>query len=97
MIEPSGEEIYFGHRQSATGGELDRDTICQATRDPENVFWGGTAPRGTFKVRVHFFGACGSGTTTSTFRVRTLVDGVVRTFDRSVNTSETVEVTTFTR
>ncbi|MEZ4647631.1 MAG: hypothetical protein R3E97_02390 [Candidatus Eisenbacteria bacterium] len=97
VIDPSGEEIYFGNRESDSGGQLDRDTICQSQRDPENVFWSGTAPRGTYQVRVHFYGNCSSEIGSAAFRVRTLVDGSVRTFDRTVSLGETVAVTSFTR
>lgn len=101
VFEPSGEEIYFAHRQSATGGQLDRDTQCQSTTTgrPENVFWSATAPRGAYTVKVHRFPnpSCNSGPQSVAFRVRTVVDSAVRTFEGSLAANETKTVATFSR
>lgn len=62
VIDPLGEEIYYAHSTSASGGELDVDMNvgCGSTRSPvENVFWhSGEAPRGTYRVRVNYYSAC---------------------------------------
>lgn len=59
VIDPAGEEIYFGHRRSRSGGELDIDANAGSNmmRNPkENVFWPvGGAPMGRYKVRVRWF------------------------------------------
>jgi len=59
VTDPRGEEIYFYHRQSASGGILDLD--CNATPEQmcahplENVFWPrGIAGAGRYIYRVHF-------------------------------------------
>ena len=56
LIEPSGEEICFSHRKSASGGELDVDMNSGSQRNDkpcENIFWSNnTAPRGHYKVIV---------------------------------------------
>lgn len=62
VVEPSGEEVYYGHPQSATGGELDLDSNagCQIdNKDNENITWPtGQAPHGTYIVRVDYYDAC---------------------------------------
>lgn len=99
VVEPSGEEIYYAHRQSATGGQLDRDTQCQSTTTgrPENVVWSATAPSGSYTVKVHLYSVCNSGVQSVAFRVRTVVDSAVRTFEGSVAANETKTVVTFSR
>lgn len=62
---PSGERIYFGHRQSACGGELDVDmNVSPTSIEPvENVVWpAGAAPDGQYAVFVHEFKNHGSRT-----------------------------------
>ena len=54
VIEPGGEEIYFGDKRSnITGGQLDRDDTDGY--GPENIFWE-NAPDGEYKVFVHYYG-----------------------------------------
>ncbi len=55
VITPSGEQIYFSHKESACGGVLDVDrNVRGETNTPvENTRWAsGTAPAGTYKVFV---------------------------------------------
>lgn len=91
VIDPAGDEIYYGSRTSASGGELDRDQIpsCGDTgTHVENVFWPEDgAPSGEYETWVNVFRSCD---TPSTFRLEVLVGGVVvdsisgtTTFDRS--------------
>jgi hypothetical protein len=62
VIDPSGEEIFFSHRDSASGGQLDHDAIpgCGATAEnAEHVVWArGTAPRGQYQVFVDNYASC---------------------------------------
>ena len=62
VVDPSGEEIYFGNRMSASGGNLDRDSNPACSIDGirnENTFWPvGAAPRGTYVVRVNYWAGC---------------------------------------
>jgi hypothetical protein len=79
VIEPSGEEIYFGEATSDTSGQLDVDAnhpCNQRTTTPvENVFWPtGQSPTGTFRVRVHYHPTCGDEGETS-FEVTINVTG----------------------
>lgn len=61
-IEPSGEEIYYGHRTSATGGRLDLDSNPACSLDNvnnENISWPtGQSPEGEYIVRVDYWNDC---------------------------------------
>ena len=63
VVDPLGEEIYYGNRASTTGGELDLDAnaACGSSEiTQENIGWrAGTAPSGTYTVRVDYWSACG--------------------------------------
>jgi len=64
VTDPAGETIYFSHRTSGSGGQLDRDANypCDtATSEPvENVFWPpGGAPPGAYRVTVTYQSSCG--------------------------------------
>jgi len=67
VVEPSGEEIYYGDRNSATGGQLDLDSNAACGIDGvnnENVTWpSGSAPRGMYTVRVDYWSSCSQSET----------------------------------
>ncbi len=62
VLDPSGEEIYYGNTTSASGGSLDLDSNAACSLDhvrAENITWpAGQAPAGTYKVLVDYFEAC---------------------------------------
>jgi uncharacterized protein YfaP (DUF2135 family) len=62
VVEPGGEEIYFGHKTSASGGTLDLDSNAACNIDHknnENIYWPtGSPPRGEYVVRVDNWSAC---------------------------------------
>lgn len=61
VVEPGGEEIYYGHTASATGGTLDLDSNAGCSIDGvknENITWA-NAPSGTYTVRVDYWDSCG--------------------------------------
>jgi hypothetical protein len=64
VLEPGGEEIYYGNRSSNTGGELDIDAnaACGTSNlRQENVGWStGEAPPGQYIVRVEYWSSCGA-------------------------------------
>lgn len=74
VVDPSGEEIYYANRNSASGGELDLDSNAGCGgRDVrnENITWAdGTAPRGEYTVRVNYWSACGVERTNYVVTVR---------------------------
>ncbi len=65
VIEPSGEEIYYSHSTSETGGTLDLDSNPGCSIDginAENIFWPeGQAPAGDYTVRVNMYSDCDLG------------------------------------
>jgi hypothetical protein len=55
---PKQERIYYGHRKSLCGGELDVDMNAGGlmSEDPvENIFWRNNPPVGTYSVMVNNF------------------------------------------
>jgi hypothetical protein len=62
VTDPSGEEIFFAHKTSASGGNLDLDSNAACTIDHvnnENVVWPtGSAPTGTYSVDLVYWSAC---------------------------------------
>lgn len=67
VVDPSGEEIYYGRPTSASGGRLDHDANagCNGAADDdnpvENIYWPtGGAPAGTYTVWVKVYNPCGA-------------------------------------
>lgn len=86
VVEPTGEEIYYGNLVSSSGGQLDLDSNPACFIDGinnENVSWpsGITPPEGEYIVRVDFWEDC--ETTGANFVVDITVCGVVQTFTGS--------------
>ena len=72
VIDPNNEEIYFAHRNSASGGTLDLDANAACGRNTfndgtppafvsnENIVWPvGLAIPGTYKVVLDYWSDCG--------------------------------------
>jgi hypothetical protein len=70
VVDPGGSEIYWGSRQSPSGGALDLDSNAACQRDNvrnENITWPvGTAPQGTYTVRVDYWSNCDAPATNFT-------------------------------
>lgn len=79
-LDPNGEEIYFGHRNSSSGGllDVDRNVTKMDTQVPvENIFWAkGRAPDGEYRIRVQHYTNHGDPDPTA-FEIRAVV-GVKR-------------------
>ena len=73
VVGPDGEEIYYGDRQSASGGELDLDSNAACVIDGvrnENITWPiGRALAGTYTVRVDYWDSCNVERTNFTVRI----------------------------
>jgi hypothetical protein len=73
VVEPSGWEIYWGDRQSPSGGQLDLDSNAACATDGvrnENITWGvGFAPQGTYTVRLDYWSSCNFSETNYTVLV----------------------------
>lgn len=56
VVCPSGEHMYFGHKESRCGGWLDVDmNASKVSLEPiENIFWA-SSPSGVYKIYVHNF------------------------------------------
>ena len=61
VTDPFGEEIYYSHMRSASGGWLDRDDLVGP--GPEHVYWT-QAPNGAYLIQVHYYGSDGHAVTT---------------------------------
>jgi uncharacterized protein YfaP (DUF2135 family) len=82
VLDPFNEEIYYGHRLSASGGQLDRDDTNGY--GPENIFWPvNGAPHGTYVVKVHHY----SGALPSNWNLTIVYDGNIRTFTGTLSTA----------
>ncbi|MGE0354525.1 MAG: YfaP family protein [Gemmatimonadales bacterium] len=65
VVEPGGEEVYYGNTPSATGGDLDLDSNAACSIDGknnENITWT-SAPSGSYTVRVDYWDSCGVAST----------------------------------
>jgi uncharacterized protein YfaP (DUF2135 family) len=73
VVAPGNDEVYYGRRQSPSGGELDLDSNAGCDIDGvrnENITWPiGRAPRGLYTVRVDYWSSCDVGRTNYTVRV----------------------------
>jgi MFS family permease len=93
VIDPNGEEIFFKHRRSRSGGELDVDMNADVrsglTSQPvENVYWpSGGAPLGTYKIFVNHYRNHGAPDPTN-FLVGVLVGGNVSVTGGGSGTNE---------
>jgi hypothetical protein len=66
VVDPFGEEIYYGNSASSSGGQLDVDSnpACSIDgRQIENIRWGSRAPGGTYTVRVDYWAGCNAART----------------------------------
>jgi uncharacterized protein YfaP (DUF2135 family) len=68
VIDPFGEEIWFGNEFSQSGGELDVDANAGCddimSSPVENVYWPTNgAPNGTYQIEVVYYWDCNSGPT----------------------------------
>lgn len=83
VTEPSGEVIWYSHRTSATGGQLDVDDTNGY--GPENIFWPvGSAPPGQYSVTVKHY----SGSLPTTYRVTVTVDGSSSDYSGTLTSSK---------
>jgi hypothetical protein len=96
VIDPFGEEIYYNHPSSASGGYLDRDDTDGF--GPENIYWTENIPDGQYKVFLVYFGPSDGPVTDFTVRVINGL-GVSETFDGALGYFDhnKVHIITFTK
>jgi hypothetical protein len=62
VVDPAGDELYYGNPDVASGGELDLDSNPDCIIDNvqnENVTWpAGGAPAGEYVVRLDYYAGC---------------------------------------
>jgi len=68
VTDPFGEQIDYTHTTSQSGGYLDIDDVDGF--GPENIFWGSTAPLGSYLVQAHYYSDNGQGSTNYTIQVQ---------------------------
>ena len=95
MVEPTGEEIYFGNRSSRCGGKLDIDMNAGGNKSREaveNIFYTTKSKmkKGTYKVVVHNF--CKRESVDVGFDLQIEIDGEITNYHYSmaVGNSENV-------
>ncbi len=103
ILDPNGEEIFFEHSRSASGGKLDVDSnagcTSNITQSPvENIFWPAHgAPNGKYVVSVVYYKYCLRDTSIP-FHLRVLVDGKVYEFDDKIEKQDDQKILlTFSR
>ncbi len=73
VVDPTGEEIYYGDTESGSGGFLDLDSNAGCSGDNvrnENITWPESALSGSYTVRVNLWADCGAATTDYVVTVR---------------------------
>lgn len=87
VTDPNGEEIYYSHQRSASGGWLDVDNTHGY--GPENVFWNrGEAPAGEYQVNVNYY----SGDPRTNYIVTVIIGSSVQVFRGSLVDGQTHEI-----
>ena len=72
VVAPSREEIFYGHKRSRGGGELDVDmnVVGQTMKPVENIYWPkGGAPKGLYRVFVRNYAYHGRNVRNTEFTV----------------------------
>jgi hypothetical protein len=74
VVDATGQEVYYGNPEVASGGVLDIDSNAGCNIDNvnnENITWPtGRAPRGTYTVRVDYWDSCDVSATDYVVTVR---------------------------
>ncbi|NTW21936.1 hypothetical protein HGA34_00130 [Candidatus Falkowbacteria bacterium] len=93
VTPPSGEEIYYGHKRSRCGGELDVDKNANppyTTKPVENTVWvRGTAPAGRYRVVVQNYAYHSGNYNAVPFKVQKVVNGDVEFFEGKTKAGST--------
>ncbi|MFT4586192.1 MAG: hypothetical protein ACI9VS_000405 [Candidatus Binatia bacterium] len=91
VFDPRGEELFYGHKRSRSGGVLDVDRNADrplTARPVENVYWPkGGAPAGVYRVFINHY-RNNSGQDPTKYVVRVLVRGKSRDFTGSIRSSD---------
>jgi hypothetical protein len=92
VLTPDGSEIYYGIPQGQ-GGQLDVDCLCGICPNGpnENIYWTeGTAPHGTYKFWVEYYGDCEGTGASSDYTLRVMKNSqVLNTYNGTLTPSVT--------
>jgi hypothetical protein len=87
-IDPSGEEIFYAHRRSRSGGALDVDMNANGpstSRPVENIYWPqGKAPQGKYRVYINHYANHG-GFDPTDYKVSVLAGGVRKEYTGKIS------------
>lgn len=87
---PNGVVLSYNNSED-DGGRLDVDCLCdECPQGPnENIYWeDGTAPTGTYKYWVEYFGSCEDGSGSSSYTLRVVKNNnVIATKTGTLNAS----------
>jgi uncharacterized protein YfaP (DUF2135 family) len=90
-VDPNGEEIYYQHRESRSGGLLDVDMNATAPLTPrpvENIYWPmRRAPPGAYRLYVNHYRNHG-GTDPTQFVLRVIIMGQMTNLTGTVSFGE---------
>ncbi len=93
VIDPFGEEIYWFHPYSESGGILDYDDIDGY--GPENIYWPqGGAPLGTYKLYLHDYVWEGNPESAN-YSIRVSAFGYTMQFTGKIYLDETIPIAEF--
>lgn len=84
VVAPSGEQIFYSHKESRCGGvlDVDRNVRGETTKPIENIRWPkGQAPKGKYKVFVQNYRFHDSPSEETPFRVEIDINGKVTHFE----------------
>ncbi len=100
-IDPNGEQIFFKHRNSRSGGELDVDqNVKPESKEPvENIYWPiGRAPSGEYQIYVHHYKHhLFLAPSRTSFKVNVSIEGKQQTFEGELSSGDPAKhIHTFT-
>lgn len=92
-VDPNGEEIFFGNKNSRSGGELDVDMNVQPESDQpvENIYWENKkAPKGRYLVLVNHYSnhQCFDCDDPTTYTIVVKHNNIVKEFKGSITHGE---------
>lgn len=93
VTSPLGDTVYYGNKQSYSGGELDVDRQVDTfvSHPVENIYWD-NPPRGTYTVRVNMFTKRSTGNVP--IQVRVVINNEAEIYDLEIS-SGMITVCTF--
>lgn len=92
VIDPANDTIYYERTSVDSGGQLDRDDTDG--QGPENIFWEGASPDGSYSVLVHDYD---NTSTPNKCYITVSGGGTSKQFEVTTQNGSKVLVTSFTK